>query len=131
MEDPSNRPTGAVLLSFFGGLLVLMSGISTLIIGSFMSSISLIPGLGVGAIIVGAGIWGIICGLVMMIGSYLIQTRPRTAHTLWGILIFVFALTSYFGGGGFFIGGILGIAGGLMAVRWDPEGVPGNISGQQ
>jgi hypothetical protein len=128
MEDSSNRPTGAILLSLLGGLLVLVSGISTLIIGSFMSSISLIPGLGVGAIIVAAGVWGIVCGLVMLIGSYLIQTRPRTAHTLWGILIFVFALTSYFGGGGFFIGGILGIAGGLMAARWDPDRVPENTT---
>ncbi len=126
MEESGNRPTSAILLSFLGGLLVLVSGISTLLIGSFMSSISLIPGLGVGAIIIAAGIWGIICGLVMIIGSYLIQNQPRTAHTLWGILIFVFALTSYFGGGGFFIGGILGIAGGLMAVRWDPDQVPGN-----
>jgi hypothetical protein len=124
MEDSSNRPTGAILLSSAGGLLVLVSGISTLLIGSFMSSVSLFPGLAIGAIIIAAGIWGIICGLVMLIGSYLIQTRPRTAHTLWGILIFVFALTSYFGGGGFFIGGILSIAGGLMAVRWNPDGVP-------
>ena len=131
MEDSSNRPTGAILLSFLGGLLVLVSGISTLIIGSFMSSISLIPGLGVGALIVAAGIWGIVCGLAMLSGSYLLQTRPRSAHTLWGILIFVFALTSYFGGGGFFIGGILGIAGGLLAVRWDPDRVPANAEDQQ
>jgi hypothetical protein len=123
MEDTSNHPTGAILLSFAGGLLVLVSGISTLLIGSFMSSVSLLPGLAIGAIIIAAGAWGIICGLVMLIGSYLIMKRPRTAHTLWGILIFVFALTSYFGGGGFFIGGILGIAGGLMAVCWNPDEV--------
>jgi hypothetical protein len=124
MEDTSNRPTGAILLSCAGGLLVLASGISTLLIGSFMSSVSLLPGLSVGEIIIAAGAWGIICGLLMLTGSYLIQTRPRSAHTLWGILIFIFALTSYFGGGGFFIGGILGIAGGLMAVRWNPDEVP-------
>ncbi|HVP94634.1 MAG TPA: hypothetical protein VMS89_05605 [Methanoregulaceae archaeon] len=123
MEETNNRPAGAILLSSVGGLLVLVSGISIMMIGTFLSSISLVPGLTAGAIIIAASVWGIICGLVMLIGSYLIRTRPRTTHTLWGILIFVFGLSSYFGGGGFFIGGILGIAGGLMAVRWDPDKV--------
>ena len=94
MEKTSNRPTGAILLSYAGGLLVLVSGLSILLIGSFMSSISLIPGFSIGIIIVAAGAWGIISGLVMITGSYLIQTRPRASHTLWGILVFVFALTS-------------------------------------
>ncbi len=131
MEKTSNRPTGAILLSYAGGLLVLVSGLSILLIGSFMSSISLIPGFSIGIIIVAAGAWGIISGLVMITGSYLIQTRPRASHTLWGILVFVFALTSYFGGGGFFIGGILGVAGGLLAVRWDPDEVPAKSTNQE
>ena len=131
MEETKNRPTGAILLSYAGGLLVLVSGLSILLIGSFMSSIVYIPGFSIGIIIVAAGVWGIICGLAMITGSYLIQTRPRASHTLWGILIFVFALTSYFGGGGFFIGGILGVAGGLMAARWDPDEVPaGQVDGE-
>jgi MFS family permease len=121
MTDTNNRPAGAILLSYIGGLLVLFSGISIFILGSFMSSIIPVPGVPVGVMIITAGIWGIICGVFIIAGGYLLQSKPREAHTLWGILIFVFALTSYFGGGGFFIGGILGIVGGLMAVSWNPD----------
>ena len=37
-----------------------------------------------------------------------------------GILIIVFALIGFLGGGGFYIGSILALIGGIMAVSWHP-----------
>jgi hypothetical protein len=38
----------------------------------------------------------------------------------WGILILVFSVLSFIGLGGFVIGAILGIVGGVLILRWRP-----------
>jgi hypothetical protein len=118
-------PTVAFILSLLGGLLILLSGIVFLMIGAaFMGSMmgALVPGLTglVSSVIAGLGVWGLICGVIILLGAYMIYTRPDT-HGMWGIIILVFSLLSFIEGGGYIIGAILGIVGGILAITWKPE----------
>jgi len=42
------------------------------------------------------------------------------ARRTWGILILVFSVLSFVGLGGFVVGAIFGIVGGVLALRWKP-----------
>jgi hypothetical protein len=70
--------------------------------------------------IIGVGAWGIICGALVLIASYVIYARPY-AHAIWGAIILIFSLLSFFDGAGFVVGAVLGIIGGLWAIFWTPE----------
>jgi len=40
------------------------------------------------------------------------------AHITWGILVLAFSVVSFIGMGGYFIGAVLGIAGGALALSY-------------
>ncbi len=67
------------------------------------------------------GLWfiGLISGIIIIICALMLSSQPAE-HTTWGTLIIVFSIISFFGMGGFFIGAILGIAGGALALSWRP-----------
>jgi len=67
----------------------------------------------------GYSIIGIISGILVIIGAIMLDTHP-TDHITWGIVILVFSAISFFGMGGFFIGAILSIVGGALAISWRP-----------
>jgi len=75
---------------------------------------------GYGGWFYGAAIVGLIAGAVVLAGSIMIYSRPSSAPT-WGLLILVFSVISFFGMGGFFLGAVLGIIGGVLALVWKPE----------
>jgi hypothetical protein len=54
-------------------------------------------------------------GVTLIIGGYLIYRKPESADK-WGIAILVASIVSLFGMGGFFIGTIVGIIGGILAL---------------
>ena len=54
-------------------------------------------------------------GVILTVGGYLIYTNPEGAGK-WGLAILVSSIVSLFGMGGFFIGPILGIIGGILAL---------------
>jgi Family of unknown function (DUF6114) len=58
---------------------------------------------------------GLACGVVVIVAAFLLNSRPADRRT-WGILTMVFSVVSFAGIGGFFIGAILGIAGGALAL---------------
>jgi hypothetical protein len=65
---------------------------------------------------------GIVSGIVVIIGAVMLRSRPEQHYT-WGILILVFSIISLAGMGGFFVGALLGIAGGALALSWRPRRV--------
>ena len=119
-------PGTALALSLVGGILMFVSGILPLIVilsggygygfgyGGMMGGLGGMFG-GIG------GLWfiGLISGIVVVICAIMLGSRP-VEHTTWGTLILVFSIISFFGMGGFFIGAILGIAGGALALSWRP-----------
>ncbi len=139
-------PTIAFALSLVAGILILVSGIAILVLGSaFMGG--MMGGYSPGTtgeyhedmmgeyedpmdgyhyqpgyfplVAAGIGIWGIVCGVIILVGSYMLYSRPAS-HAAWGVIILVFSLLSIFEGGGFVIGMILGAIGGILAIVLKP-----------
>jgi len=66
------------------------------------------------------GIVGIIFGIMIIVAAIMLYMNSER-HELWGALIIVFSVLSILGCmGGFGIGLIFGIIGGILAVLWKP-----------
>jgi multisubunit Na+/H+ antiporter MnhF subunit len=67
------------------------------------------------------GIVGLALGVLMIVGAIMLYNRPQR-HTSWGTVIVILSVLSFFGRamGGFGIGLILGLVGGLLAITWKP-----------
>jgi hypothetical protein len=130
MTEPET-PTAAFILSLIAGIIILLSGIMLLVMGTaFMSEMmggyylgmmggySGITGF-ISSMIAWIGVWGIICGAIILYGAYMLSSDPAS-HGMWGFIIIIISLASLFEGGGFLIGAILGILGGIFATIWEP-----------
>ncbi len=128
------KPTAAFIISLIGGIFILLGAISLFL---FYISISLVapsehmvPSSGESMMwqIVPMYIYSattgvlisMISGIVVIIGAIQLYSSPHRNQT-WGTMIIVFAVISLFGTGGFLIGAILGIIGGILALIWRPE----------
>jgi hypothetical protein len=60
---------------------------------------------------------GLVCGVVVVISAFMLNSRP-TEHLTWGALILVFSAVSLVSMGGWFVGALLGIIGGALALSW-------------
>jgi hypothetical protein len=128
MTEEKESPMIAIVLSYIGGILILLAGIMILAMGAtfgygyaMMGGMMYGYGSGlIGSVMSGIGIWSIICGVVIIVGAWMIGSNPVAAHTTWGALILALSALSYIGGGGFLFGGILGIIGGILAITWKP-----------
>jgi len=67
----------------------------------------------------GLSIIGLVAGIVVTIGAIMLNTRSADRAT-WGVIILVFSIISLLGMGGFYIGALLGIAGGALALSFRP-----------
>lgn len=118
----------AFILSLIGGILILLNGAMSLMMltyygGDFgwmwsmmggyqgmMGSLGFPFGSFLGLMIV-----GLICGIIVTVGAVMLNSRPAE-HRSWGIVILIFSVISFLGMGGFYIGAILGVAGGALAL---------------
>ncbi len=60
-------------------------------------------------------ITALISGIIVIIGAVMLNARPAE-HLAWGTIVLVFSLISFTGMGGFFVGALLGIIGGALAI---------------
>jgi len=125
----AEETNGAFLLSLIGGVLILIGGFVVLglaLIGSFgMPFTGYMMGHMEGYMMGGFGLlgWlsyvaaliGIASGIIVLYGAFTLRSRPKE-RTTWGALILAFSLISLLGSGGFLIGAILGILGGVLAL---------------
>jgi len=63
---------------------------------------------------------GLVCGVLVLLGAIMLRSKPAN-RKVWSITIIVFSVPSVITGGGFIIGFILGIIGGVLAFSWKPE----------
>ena len=101
------KHVAAFVLSLIGGLFILINGLLVAIVGTFALAFF------------GAGVLWIILGLVFgfgtLLGAVMLNSNPRE-HVTWGVVIIVFSVLSLVIGGGFVIGMILGLIGGVLAL---------------
>ena len=60
---------------------------------------------------------GLILGFLVLFASLMLRSKPANRKA-WGTLIIVFSVPSVIMGGGFIVGFILGIVGGVKAIKW-------------
>lgn len=110
-------PNTAYILSLIGGALIALFGVLIMIEAVVFSSTleSIVPG--ATAIIVTLGVIGLILGVIILVLAMRLKTDPASART-YGVIILVLSLISIIGGGGYYIGLILGLVGGILAITW-------------
>jgi hypothetical protein len=132
------KPGTAFVLSLIGGVFILLGGGAMTMFGSWRGNygygmmggyggwggmmgpgFGMMGGLGYGFGFL--GVIGLIFGIIVIISALMLNNKPEQ-HSTWGILIIVFSVLSIFGSamGGFGIGLILGLIGGILAVTWKP-----------
>lgn len=105
-------PTTAFVLSLIGGIFVFLAGLVLAYIASFLAFF----GFGLGGILY----IGLVVGILMIVFSILLYVMPQ-AKTAWGALIIVLSIVSLpFALGGFIVGFILGLIGGIFAITYKP-----------
>jgi len=115
------RPTAAFILSLVAGVFIILGGGMMSLFGyGFMGMMG--RGFGMMGFAFGMmGFLGLIFGVIVIISALMLNSKPQE-HTTWGTLILIFSVISIFGSamGGFGIGLILGIIGGILAITWKP-----------
>ena len=122
MQGPlESYPRTAYLLSLIGGILILVFSViyalAILVVASINATVGF--GLGVGHRIALAVV-AILFGLIVLYFALKLKSSPQNAKT-YGILILVFSVISFIGGGGFYIGASLALVGGILAIVWRPS----------
>ncbi|MEE9236971.1 MAG: DUF6114 domain-containing protein [Thermoplasmata archaeon] len=117
------KPTAAMVLSIIGGLFILLGGALYLAIAGFLEGLIVLGGetLDIDPVlwIQVLGAIGIVIGIVIMVGGVMMYSRPASS-TIWGVIILVLSLVSIIAAGGFFIGLILGLVGGILGIVFKP-----------
>jgi hypothetical protein len=116
------KPTAAAVLTIVGGGFILLFGIAVLALASILGA--LLGGLGGApvdptAILVAYALPSIILGIVVLALGALMLMKPGSARIL-GVVVLVLSIVSFFFGGGFFIGAILGLIGGILGIVFKP-----------
>jgi hypothetical protein len=121
----------AFLLSLIGGIIILVSGIVSSIWFLYGSAVwgdfgdvwfgfmggyhSMMGSVGFPlGYMAGLSLIGLVSGLIVIVGALMLNSRPQERFA-WSVLIMVFSAVSFLNMGGFFIGGLLGLAGGAIA----------------
>jgi Family of unknown function (DUF6114) len=125
-------PKTGSILALVGGMIIILGGTLFLGVATFviphmnLSNITVpqgfdrasLPRLISGVLSVMGG-FGLICGSVVLVSSAMLLARVGQRRT-WGILTLVFSVLSFVGLGGFVVGALLGIIGGVLVLRWKP-----------
>jgi hypothetical protein len=112
-------PSTAFILSLIGGIFILLAGLYDAAVYAIVGTtvLAIFPGLG--ALLIALAVLALLFGLIIIVGAIMLRSKPESAKT-WGIIILLFAIFSWVGSGGFVIGFILALIGGILALTWRP-----------
>ncbi|HTT15976.1 MAG TPA: DUF6114 domain-containing protein [Thermoplasmata archaeon] len=126
MAPPGTKsyPSTAFVLSLIGGIFILLGALAEAALIAIFGTVVFVFIPGLGALILGLAAACVLFALIIIVGAVMLRARPQSAK-LWGAIIIVLSIVSIFGAlGGFFIGFILALIGGIMAVTWHPPPAP-------
>lgn len=126
-----NNKSLAFLLSLIGGIVILIAGVVSSIWFLYGSTIwgdysdmwfgfmggyhSMMGSFGFPlGYMAGLSLIGLVSGIIVIIGAFMLNSKPQDRFS-WSIVVMVFSAISFLNMGGFFIGGLLGLAGGAIA----------------
>jgi len=116
----SEKPTAAFVVSLIAGIFILLGAIVMMALSSMLGGLALGVGAGAAAgIVLIYGVVGLIFAILVLVGAVMLWMKPQS-HVAAGVIILLFSLFSIISTGGFFIGLILGIVGGILAIVWKP-----------
>ena len=121
-----------MVLSLIGGIFVIFGGLFIAFVGSLVASFGYLAngGANPGTAVTIAGVTGIIFGLIMIVGAAMMYSNPKSAK-MWGIIVLILSILSWFTAvGGLVIGFLLGLIGGILAIIFKPAMMPGAIPSQ-
>jgi hypothetical protein len=116
----------ASTLSMIAGFLIVCNAVAVGVAGAYFPWIfPILPGSDNNAAVpfTTISVIALICGALILFAAIMLRVKPENKKA-WGILIMVFSIPSVITGGGFIIGFILGIIGGIKAVRRKPTTKP-------
>jgi hypothetical protein len=127
MSSQSMRTT-AFILSLIGGLVIVAGSCIGAFLSAFGSPYGTYYGMGPGMMsgfgfgygsgwMLGLSLVALVSGIIVVVGAIMLNARPEE-HTAWGIIVLIFSIVSFIGMGGYFIGAVLGIAGGALALSY-------------
>lgn len=118
----AEKPTAAFILSLIGGIVYLLTGLIIAAASTFIGSLASFGGLGmVGVAVAAVGAVGIISGIIMVVGSVMMNSSERSKVRTGAILVLVLAIIgAIFTVGGFVIGFILALIGSILGLTWKP-----------
>jgi uncharacterized protein DUF6114 len=111
-----DQPLGAFLVSLTAGILVLIEGVALLAVDGVVSQLG--GATAATALLGGIALVGVLFGLVLLAVAILLFVDSDN-HTAYGVVLIVAGFLSLFGGGGFLLGALLGVVGGVMAIRFE------------
>jgi len=112
----SEKPSAAFVLSLIAGIFILIGGLAIAAVGAIFVFLPV-----AGAAIAAIGVFGIICGLLTILGAIWINSGEKDKVRIGAILVLIFSILSWVGAiGGFFIGFLLGLIGAILALTWNP-----------
>lgn len=116
----SEKPTAAFVVSLLAGIFILLGAIFMMVLSSILGGFAIGVGVGaVGSLLIIYGAVGLIFAILVLVGAVMLWMKPHS-HVAAGVIILLFSLFSIISGGGFLLGLILGIIGGILAIIWKP-----------
>lgn len=128
-----DRPETAFILSLIAGLLIIVGGVIMILLmsmgfwwmGMYGGHYSMMGFTAANfGLLYALLLFGIVCGAIVIVSSAMLYRQPGQ-HSIWGAIILAFSLLSLIGMGGFFVGAVVGIVGGTLAITWSGAGRAG------
>ncbi len=120
----SEKPTAGFVLSLVGGIFWVLQAVVFFALASMMESLGAGLGFaGMGAVSTLLGGISLLFAVLILLGAAMMYARPAQAK-IWGIVTLVFAVIGFFFVGGFYIGSILALVGGILGIVWKPPMQP-------
>ena len=108
------RATTGFIISLIAGILIVINGLMFVALAEFLETLETSLPIFVTGIFAGLAAVGVILGVLVIIGAILIYMPGK--EVIGGILVIIISILSIVIGGGFLIGLILGIIGGILGL---------------